>query len=233
MPNVSVDLELPRRSWTAIAILFWVFGIPFGVVGVGATIATATSWSTDPLIPAVVCLAMAAVFVPPALLATRISRSRPRMSVNGSEITFEGIGVLTGPLTLPRDGVHSVYVRGAPEQRSRRFPYGESVVSNWYAPDLSLRWNADANVLIVLAEPMALRSAARFGIGMLRFLDGRSGAYWGPTRWSIARGFFARVRDESAARAAFAGWPTRTEPPAEVMAWLHRPKRAGRAAERP
>jgi hypothetical protein len=225
MTVVTIDLAVPRRSWGFFAIFFGVLGVPSALAGVGLLIAAAASQSAGPLVGGVLGALFAWVTLPSAVLAARIARSATRIVVDAAGITIEDLGVLSAPLRISRQSIHSVYVGSSvgPTGVPRWFN-AQSMVSSWYAPDVSLRWATDANLLIVLAEPLELRPTARYGLGLLGYATARGHLYWGPTRWTIARGFFAKVRDVSAARTAFTGWPTASEPPEEVMAWLRGPR---------
>jgi hypothetical protein len=221
---VTIDLAVPRRAWGCFAVFFGVLGAPAALAGVGLLIAAAASQSAGPLVGGVLAALFAWVTLPSTVLAGRIARSTSRIVVDADGITIEDIGVLEAPLRISRQNIHSVYVGSSVGPvGSPRWVKPQSMVSSWYAPDLSLRWATDANLLVVLAEPLELRSTARFGLGLLGYATARGHLYWGPTRWTIARGFFAKVRDETAARTAFAGWPTTSEPSPEVTTWLRGP----------
>ncbi len=95
-------------------------------------------------------------------------------------------------------------------------------ISAWHCPDLSiLSGIEDHNVLIVMANSRSLKSITRRGLGALSVAVGRGMSYNGPTRATVARGFFGVAIDQDRARQAFQSWPTAETPDAEIWDWLY------------
>ena len=68
---------------------------------------------------------------------------------------------------------------------------------------------------------MPMKVFARRGLGAIDLILARGGGFHGPTRATVARGFFASVPDEEQARQAFASYPTAEAPDSELWDWLY------------
>src|SRR5207253_8347772 len=87
--------------------------------------------------------------------------------------------------------------------------------------DLSLlHTGEDHNLLIVVADPLPMEGFARRGLGALSLGVARGMSYTGPTKATVARGFFAVAVDEDLARRTFESWPTAEAPDPELWDWL-------------
>jgi hypothetical protein len=240
---MRVDLKLPRERWAFFGALFLILGIPF-VVAVPLLLVVATADQNPGALVGVVFGPMiGGVWVPAGIVAWRISRSRPSIVVTGDTITIWHPGVLVRPVELSRADVHALYVRpfegrhrpprfeGNGWQRLRqrsRWADGRVGVPNplpissWHCPDLSVLHSfEDHNLLIVFANPMPMTDTARRGLGALSLAVARGMSFTGPTKATVARGFFALAVDGEQARRAFASWPKAETPYPELWDWLY------------
>lgn len=95
-------------------------------------------------------------------------------------------------------------------------------LSAWHCPDLSiLSTMEDHNVLVVMANSAPLRDVSRRGLGALSLAVARGINFTGPTKATVARGFFAVVLDEDLARRALESWPIEDHPYPELWDWLY------------
>lgn len=162
-------------------------------------------------------------------------RGEPTLTVKQNEMVYQHT-ILRQPLTIPRSSVHSVWVRRFPASRPdpkasgrwRKFvwrfqPESEIgwPISRHQAPDLGgLRRHRHRNLLIVLREPISFKGRLRVDARLWQFLiDGEYPSAL-PTRWTRARGFWASVPHEHAARRCLCDWPTAETIPRDVIAWL-------------
>jgi hypothetical protein len=201
------------------------------------------SWST--LAGVAFTVPFAAVLIPAAVLAWRLSLAFPTVRVDEDGLTINHPAAFRHPLRVSRADVRSVHVRPFQglvrpppftgsrwqrlRQRSRWADSGVALsdplpVTSWYVPDLSaLDTYEDRNLLIVLAHPRPMKDIARRGFGALRLIIARGGPHFtGPTRWTVARGFFARAVEEQEAHEAFRNWTNVSEdmPDPQVWQWL-------------
>lgn len=242
MEPVRLELKVRRGQWRFFALLFLVLGTPFALAVPLFLVVAFVDRNGGALVGVVFGAIFGFTSVPAGLAAWRISRSRPKIVVASDRLTIEHAGVFVMPVELNRSAVHSVYVRQFPaverppefegtawqrlRQRSRWIDRqgmlpGPLPISSWHCPDLSILNGIEVyNVLIVMANSMSLKGVTRRGLGALS-LATRGLMYHGPTRATVARGFFAVAIDDDGARQAFASWPTAETPDPELWDWLY------------
>jgi hypothetical protein len=144
-----------------------------------------------------------------ALISFGLARRGAEVCVGASHVVIDNPALFVKPLVVDRSQVHSIWLL---DDYQRPLVGSASLPKPWYSPDVGATFGP-WNFLLVLNPPIALGGYVRRGVGLLRVLLGRAGGHRGPTRWSVARGFFAAVVDIGAARDAIVGWPTGTESP--------------------
>jgi hypothetical protein len=187
------------------------------VVEIAIMIVLASSWSLS-----------GPVWVYFGLSATvrlwRCLSPRPRLWVDDEALTIEAPTVLSGPLRIDRDRVHSVHVLESDQAgwswhefwRDRRKDRDAEPTSNW-APMLG-EGRHRFRLLVVLDPSLPLADVARRRTRWFTFFE-RSG-YDGPTRWTVARGLFFPLAPADQTREAFAGWPFTDELDPELRTWV-------------
>lgn len=225
-----------------LAVFLLVIGTPFAVASPPLLFVAIVDRSVGALIGTAFGATWGSVLVPAGVAAWRISRSHPAIFVTDDGLMLEHPGLFVSGLHISRSAVHSVYVRrfrgaeppprfqGNAWQRLRQMsrwldrgsPLRDSLpISSWHCPDLSLLQGEDHNLLIVMANSMPMRDRARRGLGALSVAVARGSTFTGPTKATVARGFFAVVLDEDRAGQAFASWPTAETPYPELWDWLY------------
>jgi hypothetical protein len=215
---MTFEVLLSRRWWTGLAILFSAW-VALGVIGIPLLIAGVAHGSGHPLENGAIAAGLGALGLPAAASAWRIGRSHPSVILDDATLTIHHPGILRRPLHLDRRQVRALYFRPSLDPPRR----GQLPVSIRCAPDLSLEAGSGANMVIALAEPLPLRSLARFGLGLWNLIVIRGGApYYGPTRRTVAYGFFARaVSDDASGAALLDAWrPEPSEPAESLWNWL-------------
>jgi len=162
---------------------------------------------------------------------------RPSLQVEASRLVYRYPALLKDAVSVDRATVHSVWLQPFPYVRED----GRSVRERLTSSDLSARaapWPVDhrlapdlggvplwksRNLLVVFTEPLAFAGKVRPWRTFLghMFSGGRGRdipTY--PSNGTVAHAWWASIPDESAARMAFAGWPTSDSIPPDVMPWV-------------
>jgi hypothetical protein len=232
----EVRLAIQRSQSTAFALGLLAVGALTATVALGFLGASVLDRNAGGTVGTLGMASFAWLFVPAGVPAWRIARSRPAIVVTDEGVTIEDQGLFARPVHLPRGEVHSVYVGPLPGEdapprfygrgalrRSRQWHKSQPLlpISSWHCPDLSLLPPFEShNLLIVVSRSMPMRAFARRGLGSLDVILARGAGFHGPTRATVARGFFAFVVDEDQARQALASYPTAAAPDPELWDWL-------------
>lgn len=232
----------PRRGvWPLHAVLM----APFALFLVVATpllfVVGVADAALEILLAGGLAAAAAIISVYSVTCGYRLARASPAISVSDNGLVLDHPGLFRGPVHLDRSLIHSVYLRefpaavarprieGTRSQRLRSWvkdvDRGVGVVdrpiSSQRVPDLSTRLPMEGhNLLVVLTHPTSLAATTRRGLGAMS-VPSMWVLYKGPTKGTVARGFFARVEDLPAARRCLSSWASSFEPPAELWRWLH------------
>lgn len=230
-------LGIQRSQSTAFAVLLLGVGAATAMVALGFLGASILDRNAGGLVGTLPMAVLAWPFLTAGVAALRIARSRPAVVVTEESVRIEDQGLFARPVHLSRREVHSVYVRPFPGGGDPPRFYGRGAlrrmqqwhqsqpsvpVSSLHCPDLSLLPPAQShNLLIVVTRSMPLKDVARRGLGAIQLILARGQPFKGPTRATVARGFFAALVDEDEARQAFASYPTAEAPDPEPWNWLY------------
>lgn len=240
---VRIELNLRRAQWRFFGVFLLVLGIPAALGAAVFLFVAIVDRNAGALVGVVFGAMLGGVAVPAGFAAWRIARSHPVIVVADDNLTIEHSGFFANPVHLGRSAVHSVYMRdfqaverppqfeGRAWQRLRQWSRwidrrgvsaGPLPISSWHCPDLSLLNTVDdRNLLILMANSMPMRGVSRRGLGALTLAIARGMTFTGPTKATVARGFFAAALDADQARQALASWATGDSPDPELWDWLY------------
>lgn len=230
--GLRLELKARRGQWGVFAAVFLIVGTPITVAVPLLLVEAIVDRNGGALVGVVFGAIGGGVLVPAGAVAWRLARARPAIVVDDDGLTIEHPGFFARPVHLSRAAVHSVSVgslqgtqrpprfEGTAGPRPRQTP-SSLPISSWHCPDLSLLYvGEDHNLLIVLANSMPMKAFARRGLGALSLGIARGMRFTGPTRATVARGFFAESLNEDLARQAFAPWRAAEAPDPELWDWL-------------